>query len=109
MTELIRNKEAMKKLKEELQTHITSVPMKESVLLQLPYLNACVKETLRLHPPTAFVPHRASETCEITGYTIPRDSLVIVNVWAIGHDASIWKDPDLFMPERFLNSRLEFE
>ncbi|OIT37830.1 PREDICTED: (S)-N-methylcoclaurine 3'-hydroxylase isozyme 1-like [Nicotiana attenuata] len=109
MAELLRNKEVMKKLYSELQNEINSNPIKESTIFQLPYLNACIKEVLRLHPPIAFLPHYASETCQVMNYTIPKNSLVFVNLWAIGHDPKHWEDPFSFKPERFLNSNLDFK
>ncbi|PIN04387.1 hypothetical protein CDL12_23077 [Handroanthus impetiginosus] len=111
MAELIKNKDSMKKLQKELQDHdiLNSNSITESQISQLPFLNACIKETLRLHPPIAFLPHRAQSTCEVMSYTIPKNSLVFVNLWAIGHDPNIWEDPLLFRPERFLTSRLDFK
>ena len=69
----------------------------------LPYLEAVVKETLRMHPAVPLlVPHMPSETCSVGGYTIPKGARIFVNAWAIGHDSDVWKDPEVFMPERFL-------
>ncbi|XAR65867.1 hypothetical protein NMG60_11011852 [Bertholletia excelsa] len=81
----------------------------ESDLSKFQYLHACVKETFRLHPPAPFlVPRRATETCEVMNYRVPEGSLVMVNVWAIGRDPSIWEDPLSFRPERFLGLDLDF-
>ncbi|PON66460.1 Cytochrome P450, E-class, group I [Trema orientale] len=98
----------MNKVVEELRTKET--PFSEQVISQLPYLNACFKETLRLHPPAPFLlPHFAPETCEVMNYTVPKNSRVFVNVWAIGRDPTFWEDPLLFKPDRFLGSNLEFK
>lgn len=109
MAELLENKEIMKRLHEELQTITNSHSIKESQVIQLPFLNACIKETLRLHPPIPFLPHCAHETCLVMNYTIPKNSLVFVNVWALGHDPLIWDNPFVFKPERFLTSNLDFK
>lgn len=112
MSDLLKNKEVMDKLQEELKSDQFNSEnfLSESSISHLPYLNACVKETLRLHPPVPFLlPHRAPETCEVMDYTIPKDSQVFVNIWAIGRDPKIWNDPLLFKPERFLNSNLDFK
>ncbi|XP_050221350.1 (S)-N-methylcoclaurine 3'-hydroxylase isozyme 1-like [Mercurialis annua] len=108
MAELLKNKEAMKRVSEELDREINKSPIKECHVAQLPYLNACVKETLRLHPPAPFlIPRRATEDCEVMNYTVPKDSQVLVNVWAIGRDPSAWEDPLSFKPERFLGSSFD--
>jgi cytochrome P450 len=110
MAELMKNQDSMHKLRDELEYEIGTDIVKESHLAHLPYLQACVKETLRLHPPgPLLLPHRALQTCQVMGYTIPKDSLVFVNMWAIGRDSTIWIDPLSFKPERFLDSSLDFK
>ncbi len=109
MADLMKNQDAMHKLRDELEREIGTDIVKESHLAHLPYLQACVKETLRLHPPgPLLLPHRALQTCQVMGYTIPKDSQVLVNMWAIGRDSTIWNDPLSFKPERFLDSSLDF-
>ncbi|CAN0902707.1 Corytuberine synthase [Linum grandiflorum] len=105
MAELLKNKEAMTKLREELAREIgTTDAITESNVSHLPFLNACIKETLRLHPPVPFlIPHRAQETCEVMNYTIPENCQVLVNLWAIGQDPAVWVDPFSFKPERFID------
>ncbi|KAF8380315.1 hypothetical protein HHK36_027797 [Tetracentron sinense] len=105
-----KNQEAMKKVRAELKREIKETVIKESNLPHLPYLNACVKETMRLHPPTPFqIPHRAIDSYKVMNYSIPKDAQVLVNVWAIRLDPGIWENPLTFKPERFLNSDLEFK
>lgn len=58
---------------------------------------------------TLLIPHRASETCQLMNYTIPKDSQIYVNVWAIGRDPKVWKDPLVFNPERFLSKDLGYK
>jgi len=110
MAELTKNQNVMDKLHDELERGIGTDIVKESHLAHLPYLEACVKETLRLHPPgPLLLPHRALQTCQVMGYTVPKNSQVLVNVWAIGRDPMIWNDPLSFKPERFLDSCLDIK
>ncbi|KAK9168655.1 hypothetical protein Syun_000795 [Stephania yunnanensis] len=111
MSELIRNPTKLLKLQEELNRVIgQSKEVKESDLENLPYLHACIKETLRLHPPVAFLlPHRATETCEVMNYTIPKDSQIFVNTYSIQRDREVWEEPLVFKPERFLNSSVDYQ
>ncbi|GJN24717.1 hypothetical protein PR202_gb12472 [Eleusine coracana subsp. coracana] len=84
--------------------------IEESEIGQLPYLQAVVKETFRLHPPAPLLlPRRAEKTTEIMGYTIPNGSRVLINIWAIGRDANIWPEPEKFTPERFLVKAVDFK
>ncbi|XP_030942053.1 probable (S)-N-methylcoclaurine 3'-hydroxylase isozyme 2 [Quercus lobata] len=110
MAELMKNQNVMDKLHDELERGIGTDIVKESHLAHLPYLEACVKETLRLHPlGPLLLPHRALQTCQVMGYTVPKNSQVLVNVWAIGRDPMIWNDPLSFKPERFLDSCLDIK
>ena len=110
MAELMRNQDVLHKLRDELKREIGKEMVKESHLAHLPYLEACVKETLRLYPPgPLLLPRRALQTCQVMGYTIPKDSKILVNMWAIGRDPSIFNDPLRFKPERFLDSTLDFK
>uniref|UniRef100_A0A7N2MI74 Cytochrome P450 n=1 Tax=Quercus lobata TaxID=97700 RepID=A0A7N2MI74_QUELO len=110
MAELMRNQDVLHKLRDELKREIGTEMVKESHLAHLPYLEACVKETLRLYPPgPLLIPHRALQTCQVMGYTIPKDSKILVNMWAIGRDPSIFNDSLRFNPERFLDSSLDFK
>ncbi|XP_060211636.1 probable (S)-N-methylcoclaurine 3'-hydroxylase isozyme 2 [Lycium barbarum] len=110
LVELLRNRQALQKLKDELEEVVGGKNViRESDLPNLPYLEACFKETLRLHPPgPLLLPHRAVQTCEVMGYRIPKDTQVMVNMWAIARDPKNWDYPSSFKPERFLNSKMDY-
>ncbi|XP_016459435.2 cytochrome P450 76A2-like [Nicotiana tabacum] len=111
MTELLSNPEAMDKVKAELTEVLgnTNKKFEETNIDNHKYLQAVVKETLRLHPPIPFlVPRKAIQETEFLGYNIPKDTQVFVNVWAIGRDPECWKDPFDFKPERFLDLKTEY-
>ncbi|KAL3838787.1 hypothetical protein ACJIZ3_023378 [Penstemon smallii] len=110
MSDLIKNKNEMNKVRIELQTFIGDRFLEESDIMVLPYLQACVKETIRMHPPIPLLlPHCATETCNVMNFTIPKGSQVMVNTWAMANDPSIWDDPSSYRPERFLDSGVDFK
>ncbi|KAJ0716381.1 putative cytochrome P450 [Helianthus annuus] len=61
--------------------------VEESHFPKLRYLDAVIKETFRLHPPLPFLIQRCpDESCKVRGYTIPKGTIVYINVWAIQRD-----------------------
>ncbi|KAF9645118.1 cytochrome P450 [Thelephora ganbajun] len=74
----------------------------------LPYVGALVKEVLRWNPvgPLA-LPHRVTSDDVYEGYYIPKDSLVLVNVWKFVHDPEVYSNPFEFNPSRFLGLKPE--
>lgn len=109
LAELLQNPRTMRNLQEELQTVLGSkAQVEDSDIDRLPYLQAVIKETLRLHSVVPLVSYRADATVQVQGYTIPEGSNVLVNLWAIHHSAQVWTEPDKFIPERFLDREVDF-
>ena len=72
---------------------------------RLDYLQATIKEAMRLYPPVAaLMSRRAVRDVRIGEWTIPRGSLVRIAPWVAHHDARWFPDPESFRPERFVAS-----
>ncbi|CAL4946654.1 unnamed protein product [Urochloa decumbens] len=107
MAELLRNPVEMAKVRAELEAALGSKEaVEEADAAGLPYLQAVVKESMRLHPVAPIMlPHQAAEDgVEVCGCAVPKGSTVIFNTWAIMRDPAAWERPDEFVPERFLGS-----
>ena len=50
------------------------------------------------------VPHLAVEDIEIDGMTIPKNAVIFPSLMSVHRDPSLWDEPDVFRPERFLNN-----
>ncbi|XP_027070598.1 cytochrome P450 93A3-like [Coffea eugenioides] len=103
LSELINHPHIMQKAVQEIDSNIGKNRLiDESDISKLPYLQAIVKETLRLHPTGPMIVRESSEDCEVAGYHIPAKTRLLVNVWAIGRDPNYWENPLEFRPERFV-------
>ncbi|PIM98302.1 Cytochrome P450 CYP2 subfamily [Handroanthus impetiginosus] len=82
----------------------TNTTLSDSDLPNLPYLQAIVKETLRIHPtgPLLSWARLAIQDTHVGPYFIPAGTTAMVNMWAITHDKRVWPEPEKFWPERFL-------
>ncbi|TYI70335.1 hypothetical protein E1A91_D08G214500v1 [Gossypium mustelinum] len=109
MAELFHNPKALRKARRELQQVIGEGNLvEESHVTCLPYLQAVVKETMRLHPPIPLLlPRKAQEDIEIHNFVVPKGARLLINAWAIGRDPNFWEEPDLFLPERFIRSTID--
>ncbi|XP_071733778.1 cytochrome P450 71AU50-like [Rutidosis leptorrhynchoides] len=110
MAEILNSPRVMKKIQEELREVIgMNNIVEESHLPKLTYLDAVVKETFRLHPPLPLLIQRSPhESCIVAGYSVPKETILYINVWAIHRDPKNWENPLEFKPERFLNSKWDY-
>jgi cytochrome P450 len=111
MTELLMNSQALKHAQYEIRSVVGEKKfVSESDLCYMPYLKAVIKEIFRLHPPVpVLVPRESMEPVIIDGYDIPAKTRIYINAWAIGRDPESWKNPEVFMPERFLDSPIDYK
>ncbi|XP_039166576.1 flavonoid 3'-monooxygenase CYP75B137-like [Eucalyptus grandis] len=111
MTELMQNRDVMNKVVHELMEVVGEDEMvEEHHLPKLKYLNAVIKEALRLHPAgPLLLPRTPHASCVVGGYMIPKGSNVFLNVGYIQRDPKIWDRPLEFRPERFLEDPNEYD
>lgn len=108
LSEVIKHPEVMKKVQQELADVVGMDKMvEESHLPKLKYLDYIIRESMRLHPVVPLLIRESMEDCEVDGYHIPNKTRVLLNVWAIGRDPDAWSDPEMFSPERFVESNVD--
>ncbi|KAJ7966682.1 Cytochrome P450 [Quillaja saponaria] len=106
LSSLLNNREVLKKAQNELDIHVGRARLvEESDIKNLVYIQAILKETMRLYPAAPIsVPHESNEDCTVGGYHVPMGTRLIVNLAKIHRDPRVWADPLEFRPERFLTS-----
>ena len=71
----------------------------------LVYVEAVVRETLRLFPPFPLIQREAQTDDTLGGVTIPAGMIVYVVPWLVHHNEAFFKEADSFRPERFLGEK----
>nr|POE95704.1 cytochrome p450 cyp82d47 [Quercus suber] len=103
---LLNNREDLKKAQQELDVQVgRERQVKESDVKNLEYLQAILKETMRLYPAAPLlVSHESLENCSLAGNNLPTGKRLLVNVPKLHQDPSVWVDPTEFQRERFLTT-----
>lgn len=107
LAEMLKNPKILIRAQKEMDQVVGRQRMLvESDIPKLPYLQAIIKETYRLHPSTPLgVPRMSIEACQVNGYHIPKNTRLTINIYAIGRDPNVWANPLEFNPERFLSGK----
>ncbi|KAK4599593.1 hypothetical protein RGQ29_009581 [Quercus rubra] len=108
---LLNNRHALKKAQEELDIKVGKGRLvNEADINNLFYLQAIIKEALRIYPPGPLSgPREFHEDCTIGGYHVTKGTRLVVNLWKIQTDPSVWSDPLEFKPERFLTTHKDVD
>ncbi|CAN6900131.1 unnamed protein product [Brassica oleracea] len=109
MAEIARHPRVMKKVQTEIRERVGDKgKVTYEDLEGLEYMKMVIKETWRLHAPSPIlIPREAMSRFKIKGFDIYPGTRIHVNTWAIGRSPDVWKDPDEFIPERFVDSNVE--
>lgn len=108
---LLNHPNVLEKAQEELDFHIDKEKkVNQSDVKNLLYLQAIIKEPLRLYPPAPIgVTHESVADCTVDGYHVHAGTRLYVNLWKIHRDPRVWTDPLEFRPERFLTTHKDVE
>ncbi|KAG2236257.1 cytochrome P450 [Thamnidium elegans] len=103
---LAKNKDIQRKLREEILNVLGDEPVDVfptlEELKQMNYINMVIKENLRHSGPVDMLMSRiASEDFDLDGFFLPKGTKVSVDISALHLSEKNWKDPELFLPERF--------
>ncbi|XP_011707041.1 PREDICTED: cytochrome P450 302a1, mitochondrial-like isoform X2 [Wasmannia auropunctata] len=102
---LAKNPRIQKRLYNEIMTVLskTEHTLTKESLKDMPYLKACIKESLRLRPAFPYLTRLLPTTISLHGYTIPKGTFVIMANQITSQREEHFEDPEKYQPERWLN------
>ncbi|KAF9620430.1 hypothetical protein IFM89_012607 [Coptis chinensis] len=108
---LLNNKQVLKRAQCELDAQVGKErQVEDSDINTLPYIQAIVKESMRLYPPGPIIERETTEDCDVGGFRIPAGTRLWINLWKLQRDPNVWpNDPQEFQPERFLNGHADID
>jgi cytochrome P450 len=74
----------------------------EADLERLKFTRAVVDETMRLYPPAFLIARAALGPDEVAGMPVAKNDVILIAPWLLHRHEKLWRDPNAFMPERFL-------
>ncbi|XP_060554895.1 cytochrome P450 3A14-like [Ruditapes philippinarum] len=92
------------KLLKEVDQHFPSddTEVRYDVVMEMPYLDQVICETLRMYPPVNKMNRVASKNdIEIDGHWFPQDTIIGFSIWQVHHSLGYYPEPEQFKPERF--------
>ncbi|KAF9873137.1 cytochrome P450 3A19 [Colletotrichum karsti] len=103
---VLREPDHYRKIQEEVRgTYSALGDISAQSVLRLPYLNACIQETLRLLPPiNGRGSHRISPGAMIDGLYVPKGVNVSADIWTIQRRPDYWALADKFRPDRWIDN-----
>jgi cytochrome P450 len=76
-------------------------------LPSLPFATAVVQETLRLYSPAHMSVRLAKRSQSVSNVSVSKGSMVVAPYWLIHRNPRLWRAPDSFSPDRFLNKPVD--
>jgi cytochrome P450 len=102
---LLNHPEAMETLRQEIADVTGGGPLEAQHLPRLEYLDAVIKESMRLTPVATMVARRLHAPARIGGIDLPAGTSVGANIYMAHRRPDVWRDPERFDPARFVGAR----
>ena len=100
---LAKNQHKQARLHEELSANVAPGTHPDTTsLARMPYLKACIRETLRLYPVLYSTSRKLPCDTVLQGYRIPANTYVYFSMYYMGRSEKYFPEPEAFRPERWL-------
>ena len=98
---LAEHPEVERKLHAELDSVLGGREAQVSDVPQLRFTDSIIREALRLYPSAYIMGRRALNDCELGGYSVPRETTIVISPWLMHRDAQFHENPLEFNPDRW--------
>jgi cytochrome P450 len=98
---------ALASLLSELKAVVGASPFQPAHAARLEFLDATLKEALRIYPPVIAVGRVLQRPANIGGLDLPEGVLALATIWLAHRRRESYPAPDVFHPERFLNGKID--
>jgi len=105
---LINHPNIQEELYNELDTVLQGKDPEMLDIQHLPLMEATIWEGLRMNPNVPLVIHATKEAAALQSYTIPPNTVVLINAYHINHDEQHFPDPTVFNPHRWVSPEGRF-
>ncbi|ELW71215.1 1,25-dihydroxyvitamin D(3) 24-hydroxylase, mitochondrial [Tupaia chinensis] len=103
---LSRNPQVQQKLRQEILSVLPeNRPPRAEDLRNMPYLKACLKESMRLTPSVPFTTRTLDKATVLGEYTLPKGTVLMLNTHVLGSSEDNFEDSSQFRPERWLQEK----
>lgn len=104
---LSEHPEVMSRAQSEVDAVLGARTLQAADLPRLRYLDAVVRETMRLYPPAYTIGREVVQTIELGGYEITKGAQLLMSQCVVHRDSRFFPEPDRFNPARWLDPAIE--
>ncbi|XP_036989578.2 1,25-dihydroxyvitamin D(3) 24-hydroxylase, mitochondrial isoform X2 [Artibeus jamaicensis] len=103
---LSRNRHVQQKLLKEIHSVLPVRQMPQAAdVRKMPYLKACLKESMRLTPSVPFTTRTLDKATVLGEYALPKGTVLMLNTQVLGSNEEHFEDPSQFRPDRWLQEK----
>ncbi|CAO2602039.1 Cytochrome P450 11B1, mitochondrial [Lemmus lemmus] len=108
--ELARNPDVQQAIRQEsLAAEAIIAANPQRIMTDLPLLRAALKETLRLYPVASSLERLLSSDLVLHNYHVPAGTVIIMCLYSLGRNPSVFPRPERYMPQRWLERKRSFQ
>lgn len=98
---------ALARARTEIEEQLAGRPAQLADVPRLRFIDAVIRESLRLYPPAYAIGREVAQPIELGGYELPRGAQMFLSQCVVHRDPRYYDDPNDFKPERWFDPRMD--